>query len=69
MELAQPLSQVEQLICQHTKRVIKNSRNAKTEVQIVGLLALAGLLHSSIRELEADNAHNDQSAWLWAFLF
>ena len=56
-------------MCQHTKRVIQNSRNAKTEVQIVGLLALAGLLHSSIRELEADNEHNDQSAWLWAFLF
>ena len=56
-------------MCQHTKRVIQNSRNAKTKVQIVGLLALAGLLHSSIRELEADNEHNDQSAWLWAFLF
>ena len=74
---------VEQLICQH--RMIQNSRNAETEsiVQILAPLCAcwAAAFFDVIDprrcawpsweqlKLEADNAHNDQSAWLLAFLF
>ena len=58
---------------------IQNSRNAETETNCTHFappLALAGLLPSSMSwtqdacaqlKLEAENAQNDQSEWLWAF--